>query len=293
MKKWVILTLIVVSCTQVRNEKTLDIQGHRGARGLLPENTIEGFKKAALLGVTTLELDLVVTKDSQILVSHEPFFSSEFCLDTLDQRIEESKMFDYNIFEMTYAETQAFDCGSIPHPRFPEQLKRPSKKPLLKDVFHAIEEMTSRDGGRLLNYNIELKTRKEWDNQFHPIPQVFSDLVYDLVSEAGLWERVNIQSFDFRTLQYFNNRYPEVKLALLIENDLDWEQNVDSLGFTPHIYSCYYELLSREIIADLQQSKMLVIPWTVNDEKAMQQMIDWGVDGIITDYPDMAVEITK
>ena len=293
MKKFFLAFLIMVACSPVEKEKKIDIQGHRGARGLMPENTIEGFVMATELGVTTLELDLAVTKDNQLIVSHEPFFSPEFCRDTLGNRVQESNMLSYNIFQMTYQETQQFDCGSIPHPRFPDQKKFPVTKPLLIDVIDTVESLTAKENFPQKFYNIELKTRLDGDNKFHPTPEVFSDLVHKLITEKNLWDRVNIQSFDFRTLQYFNNKYPDVRLALLIENDLGWKDNIDSLGFTPEIYSCDYQLLSREIVSELQAANMLVIPWTVNDTDEMKKLLDWGVDGIITDYPDRALELTK
>ncbi|MEM6831786.1 MAG: glycerophosphodiester phosphodiesterase family protein [Bacteroidota bacterium] len=293
MKKLIFISLVIFSCTQEKRVEQLDIQGHRGARGLMPENTMEGFIKAVDIGVNTLELDLSVTKDSQLIVSHEPFFSSEFCLDTLGSRVDESKQSDYNIYQMSYEETQRFDCGSIAHARFPDQMKLTTRKPLLKDVLSVIETKTASENLPAQHYNIELKTTREGDNVYHPRPEVFSDMVYQLITQENLWERVNIQSFDFRTLTYFHTRYPKVRLALLIENKLPWKTNIDSLGFTPEIYSCDYQLLSREIVSDLQAANMLVIPWTVNDTKEMKKLIDWGVDGFITDYPNRAIELVK
>ncbi len=293
MKKLTIALLVLVACKQEKEPFQLDIQGHRGARGLLPENSIEGFIKAVELGVNTLELDLSVTKDSQLVVSHEPFFSPEFCLDTLGKRVEESEMLKYNMYQMSYEDVIRFDCGSIPHPRFPEQQKITTIKPLFKEVLNTMEEKIAKEHLPAPHYNIELKTSVEGDDLFHPKPEIFSDWVYEMISGKGLWSRVNIQSFDFRTLKYFNKQYPQVKLALLIENKLDWKANIDSLGFTPEIYSCDYQLLSREIVSDLQAANMQVIPWTVNDANEIKKLIDWGVDGIITDYPDRAIELVK
>ena len=121
---------------------------------------------------------------------------------------------------------------------------------------------------------------------FHPKPADFSDLVYNLIDRKISWNQVTIQSFDFRVLQYFNKTYPNVQLALLIENEMEWKFNIDSLGFTPAIYSCNYMLLSRNIIEEMQSEGMAVIPWTVNEREDMDQLLKWGVDGIITDYPN-------
>ena len=112
---------LIISCGSDEEQKALDLQGHRGARGLMPENTIAGFIKAVDLGVTTLELDLSVTGDSQLIVSHEPYFSPEFCADTLGNRIKEDSII--NLYQLSYEEIKQFDCGSLAHPRFPDQEK--------------------------------------------------------------------------------------------------------------------------------------------------------------------------
>ncbi|MEM0942007.1 MAG: glycerophosphodiester phosphodiesterase family protein [Bacteroidota bacterium] len=286
--QWILF--IIIACTSLNNHKEIDIQGHRGARGLAPENSIPAFLMAAQMGVNTLELDLVVSKDGKLVVSHEPYFSPEFCLNPSNEPIPSDSII--NIYELNYDEIQQYDCGSKGNIRFPEQQKISIYKPLLKDVLDSVESFFSRKNRRIY-YNIELKTKKETDDAFHPNPSVFSDMVYDLISEMGLWERVNIQSFDFRTLQYFHKEYPEVKLALLIENQLSWKQNIDSLGFTPEIYSCYFDLLSEDYVKELQNEGMKVIPWTVNEIHEIEKMISLGVDGIITDYPNKVLTITE
>lgn len=287
--RYLLLAMTVYACSSPNRE--IDIQGHRGARGLMPENTIPAFLYAVDLGVTTLELDLVVSKDGELVVSHEPYFSHEMCADSIGQRIASDTL--YNIYQMTYEEVSQFDCGSLEHPRFPNQQKMKIGKPLFKDMISAVEDHLVKNRLPKVNYNIELKTNAATDNIYHPTPEEFSELVYEEVSVLKIWNRVNIQSFDFRTLQYFRQKYPNVKLALLIENELRWEQNTDSLGFVPDIYSCYYELLSQEIVKNLQKEGLAVIPWTVNNTKDMEQLIEWGVDGIITDYPDRTVELLK
>ena len=104
---------------------------------------------------------------------------------------------------------------------------------------------------------------------------------------------MTIQSFDFRVLQYFHSAYPQVKLALLIENELPWESNIDSLGFLPQVYSCEFILLDSVVIGQLKAADMQVIPWTVNDTLEMKQLMRWGVDGLITDYPNIAIDLLK
>jgi glycerophosphoryl diester phosphodiesterase len=289
MKKYIWLLALTIACSTDKNVNEMDIQGHRGARGLMPENSIEGFIKAIDLGVTTLELDLIVSKDNQLIVSHEHFLSPEFCNDLNGNRIKEDTIF--NLYQMTAEEIKQYDCGSLLHNRFPDQEKLSTYKPTLVEVFDKVESYLSENNLPLVNYNVELKTTPETDSVFHPTPEVFSDLVYQLVSERKLWDRINIQSFDFRTLKYFHENYPDVKLAVLIEHETGWKKNIEELGFTPEIYSCYFQLLSREQIKQIQDSGMKVIPWTVNEVEDIEKMIDWGVDGIISDYPNRVIEI--
>ncbi len=279
--------IILMSCSKTpKTFEDIDLQGHRGARGLMPENTIPGFIHAIDLGVNTLEMDLAITADSQVLVSHEPYMNAEIAIDSNNYRFPDEDAMKYNIYKMTYEQVAKFDVGLRIHPRFPEQKKMAVSKPLLKDVIDAVESYLTDKSLPLVNYNLEIKSREDADNIYHPSVPKFSNLVYDLVNENLDWSRVTIQSFDFRVLQYFNNNYPNVTLALLIENDLYWNENIDSLGFMPEIYSCDYMLLSSEVVKELQNAGMKVIPWTVNERPDMDRLLEWGVDGIITDYPN-------
>lgn len=292
MKNFIVLSIILLCCSTKKEIRIgMDIQGHRGARGLAPENSLPAFIMAAELGVTTLELDLVVSKDNQLVVSHEPFFSPVFCLDTNGNPIPEDSII--NMYELTYKEIKQYDCGSTQNPRFPEQKQINTIKPLLSDVIDSVESFSKSKNLSPLRYNIELKTKKETDAIFHPSPEAFSDLVFDLVQKKGMLNRITIQSFDFRTLQYFKKEYSNVQLALLIENEQSWKTNIDSLGFKPEIYSPYYQLLSQEIVKEIQGAGMKVIPWTVNDFDELNKVLAWDVDGIITDYPDRALTLTK
>ena len=275
-----------MSCQPNRTFQDIDLQGHRGARGLWPENTIPGFLNVLDLGVNTLEMDLAVSADGQLIVSHEPYFSAEICLDRNGNEIPEDQQLGYNIYKMTYDQVAEFDCGSKIHPRFPDQEKISTIKPRLVDVIHEVEAFLADKKLPKVNYNIEIKSSVPSDNLYHPTPAVFSDMVYQLLSLKLDWSRVTIQSFDFRVLQYFHQTYPDVTLALLIENELPWKTNIDSLGFTPQIYSCDYNLLTQEVVTELQAEKMKVIPWTVNERSDMDRLLEWGVDGIITDYPN-------
>lgn len=272
-----------------RNAKSLsqiDLQGHRGARGLMPENTWFAFKKALDLGVKTLEMDVVITKDNKVLVSHEPWFSHEICLTPQGETISSLDEKSHRIYEMTFEETKSYDCGSKDHSRFPEQKKMAVSKPLLSSVIDSAEAYAKRIGRPLPQYNIETKTNPSGDGVYHPDPEEFVSLLMDVVEEKGISDRVIIQSFDFRTLRVVKREYPEVETAALIEKPGSAKNYLQELGFTPDIYSPDYHLVDEELISFAEEKGMKVIPWTVNDKSDMKELIEMGVDGIITDYPD-------
>lgn len=270
-----------------------DIQGHRGARGLMPENSIPAFLLALDSGVNTLELDLVITKDNQIVVSHEPWMSPSICLtptgDTLLAKAEQK----YNIYKMTYAEVQQWDCGSLGNKGFPEQKKLKVSKPLLKEVIVAAENHIKSFTRYEVDYNLEIKSSPEGDTKFHPKPEVFSDLVFQLLDEYLPLDRIVIQSFDFRVLRYWHEKYPEIRLAALVMNKKTVDENLTDLGFTPSIYSPHYQLLKREDVKNLHEKNIRVIPWTVNEEKDMLSLKGMDVDGFITDYPNRAAKFKR
>ncbi len=282
---------MTISSASAQYIPKFDLQGHRGARGLKPENTIPAFIAALDYGVTTIELDVVITKDNQVVVSHEPWMSHEFCLNPDSTPILKAGESSFSIYKMEYNEVKKFDCGLKVYPRFPEQEKMPAYKPLLSDVIAAVEDHIKSYSQYEVDYNIEIKSEKEGDNKFHPTPEVFSDIVYQLINQYLPWERVVIQSFDFRVLKYWKKKYPHVRLAALVENKNSMEANLKALGFNPSVYSPEFILLSPQIVRALHQQKIRVIPWTVNEPEDMKRMKSWGVDGLITDYPNRAAEL--
>ncbi|MEP2773174.1 MAG: glycerophosphodiester phosphodiesterase [Fulvivirga sp.] len=291
MKKALLLILFLTQAMTGISQNTVDIQGHRGARGMMPENTIPAFIYALDQGVTTLELDVVISKDGKVVVSHEPWMSHDICLKPDSTAISKNQEKDFNIYQMTYDQIKQFDCGSLGNKRFDEQQQMAVSKPLLSDVIKAVEWHIKSYTKYEVDYNIELKSSPQGDNEYHPSPQEFSDIVYNLIDQYLPFERIVIQSFDFRILRYWNKAYPEVRLAVLIENLRSVKSNLASLGFKPSIYSPYYKLLSKSKIEDLHKEEIKVIPWTVNNPHEMLELIEWGVDGIITDYPNKANEI--
>ncbi len=265
-----------------------DLQGHRGARGLMPENTLPAFRKALELGVTTLELDAVISKNGEVVVSHEPWMSSTICSLPSGEPIPSSQGRNYPIFKMTYEEIQQFDCGSRRHPSFPEQEPQPAAKPLLRDVIEMAETFMAKHQRAPVFYNIETKSLPGFDGRFHPGPERFAQLVYDVVAEMNVTTRTTLQSFDVRTLQVAEDEGWPVRLALLIGtgDDDGLNENIKRLGFRPDIYSPNYRLVDQDLIIRAHGWGMDVIPWTVNDTSEMRRLREMGVDGLITDYPN-------
>lgn len=266
-----------------------DVQGHRGCRGLMPENTIPAMIKALDLGVTTLEMDVVVSKDNKVVVSHEPWFEAEITTKPDGSFIKPAEAMQYNIFQMTYDEIAKYDVGMKAHPRFPQQQKIKTIKPLLADLFDSVAESMKVRRRPFPYFNIETKCLPAGDGRYHPKPAEFVELLMAVIKEKQLEERVIIQSFDFRTLKYLHEKYPSIKTAMLIEdsdvNDFDGQLN--RLGYTPEIYSPNHNLVDEELVKQCHTKNMKIIPWTVNDKKQINKLRKMGVDGIITDYPDL------
>ncbi|MBC7721469.1 MAG: glycerophosphodiester phosphodiesterase [Pedobacter sp.] len=289
----IILALLSMSCRTTKVSKNtssvFDLQGHRGCRGLMPENTIPAFLKAIDLHVTTLEMDAVITKDGQVIISHEPFFNHEITTKSDGSFVDERDEHNYNIYKMDYAETQRYDVGLKPHPRFLQQQKLAAYKPLLSAVIDSVEAKTKALNLSPIYYNIETKSKPETDDIYHPKPEAFVDLIMAIVLLKHIEERVIIQSFDSRTLQYLHIKYPAIKTALLIE-DFDKKQfalQLKDLGFIPTIYSPEQSLVTPLLVKQCKDVGIKLIPWTVNDFAKMQALKLLGVDGLISDYPNL------
>lgn len=283
-----LLVLVFMFCSIVAlaQQQQQDVQGHRGARGLMPENTIPAMKKALDLGVTTLELDVCISKDKLPLVSHEPYFSAAITLTPEGNAIPEAAEKNYNLYEMTYREIRKYDVGSKPHPDFPAQQKIAAYKPLLAELIDSVEHYASSRNLPPPHYNIEIKSSPEGDRLYHPEPVEFVALVMQVVEDKGIQERVILQSFDPRVLEEVHSKHPDRRIASLVSNLNELEDNLQRLSFQPDVYSPYHKLVSRKIIKACHAKGMGIIPWTVNSKARIRQLVRMGVDGIITDYPD-------
>lgn len=266
-----------------------DKQGHRGCRGLMPENTFPAMKTALDLGVTTLEMDIVFTKDKQAILSHEPFLNHEITTKPDGSYVTEAEEKSLNIYKMNYEEVKGYDVGMKPHPRFPRQQKLKVYKPLLSDLLDSVQQYMMTSKKALPYFNIETKTDPATDNIYHPAPEEFVEELMKVIYSKKIEDRVIIQSFDFRTLRYLHKKYPLIKTAALIEDfdERGIKDQLKSLGFIPTIYSPEYKLVSDDLIKKCHEQNIQIIPWTVNDKATIDRLKAMGVNGIISDYPDL------
>ena len=302
---------------------TLDIQGHRGARGLFPENTLVGFRKTIEMGVTTLELDLNLSKDLGLIVYHDPYINQNLCLDDNGYSIA-TDMFGYGplISNLTLKEIKTFDCGSL-NPdvlRFPQPPRKniPGEKiPILQEVFDLLAEYPEKN----IWLNIEIKISPEF--QVTAPIDVFVKAVVQVINHNSAANKVNIQSFDWQVLESVKIQAPYIKTAALLGqstfksindsvpspwlNGIHFEKS-GSTALTMlkkaekyiDIFSPSWRLIMPEdslflgnTVNELKNNGFPVIPWTINRTKTMEKVILQGVDGIITDYPDSLLMVMK
>lgn len=235
-------------------------------------------------------MDVVVSKDGLLVVSHEPWMNESIC-SLNDEKLKGNIKEQHNIYQLTYEQIKKYDCGSHGNERYPEQKKIAATKPLLSEVIDTVEKYIAANRLKSVYYNIEIKSTSDGDDVFHPKPKEFSNLLYNLLKKKNVLQKSTVQSFDVRTLQAMKQIDSTVALALLVFNADGVKKNLETLGFIPHIYSPNFALVNKALIRQCHQKNMLIIPWTVNDQKKMKQLKKLGVDGLITDYPDRAVKV--
>ena len=280
--------IFFMSCNNNKSTHSFDLEGHRGCRGIMPENTIPAMIKAIDLNVNTLEMDVVMTADKKVVVSHEPYFNHEITTPPAGDTITAANEWNYNIYYMTYDSVKLYDVGMKPYPRFSEQKKMHVVKPLLADLIDSVESYCAKTNHPKVDYNNEIKSLDSSDNIYHPAPAEYADLLMHIINAKRIADRVIIQSFDPRSLKVVREKYPGMILSFLIDagDTTSLKGFKKLLGFKPEIISPDYSLLNRNIIDSMHQQNIRVIPWTVDDIEAARKLYSWGVDGIITDYPD-------
>jgi len=287
-----------------------DLQGHRGTRGLAPENTMAAFERALAIGVTTLETDMAVTKDGVLVISHDPFLNPDVVRGA-DGAWLASK--GPPIHSLTLAELAQYDIGRVnPASAYAKQF--PEQTPADGQHFPTLKQVFALGAGNAVRFDIETKiTPTSGDETVDP--QTFAKLVVAAIRDANLANRVAVQSFDWRTLVEVKKLAPEIATTCLTietpNNDTvmrssskasPWHAGIslaDNGGSLPRTvkaagcatWSMFYRNLTPELVTEAHALGLLVLPWTVNDPKEMAKLVDWRVDGVITDYPDRARKV--
>lgn len=270
-----------------------EVHGHRGCRGLLPENTLPAFLHALALGVDVLEMDVVISADQQVVVSHEPWLSARLGYGPAGERIAAAHERDYNLYQLPYATIQRCVVGEWPHPDFSAQQISPGYRPLLRDVLRATESACQRLGRSPVGYSIEVKSDPAGDEIFHPAPAQFTALVLAEIQAAAVQPRTTLLSFDPRILQEARRAAPALRLCLLSEMDVPAASLFQQLGFVPEVFGPDFRLLSLPRVEALATAYpgLRLVPWTVNTEADLRQVLAWNVAGITTDYPDRLLSL--
>ncbi len=284
--------LFIYGCNLSNQTKDLELIGHRGATGLLPENTIPAFKKALEYNIDSIEFDVVISGDNQVVVSHEPWFRHDICLTPEGDPIKEESQKDYLIYEMSYDEISQYDCGSRQRPGYPEQETQPLSKPLMKDAISEVESYRKEKGYSSVKYNVEVKSKPAWDNELQPGPEKVAQLVYDELQRLDILDRIRIFAFDHRILNTIHEIDSTVEQVYLIpKRRTNFTENLSKLNFQPDVYAPNFSLVDSSLVAKVHSNGMRIIPWTVNEFEDMLRLISLGVDGIISDYPNLFSEL--
>jgi glycerophosphoryl diester phosphodiesterase len=292
----------------------LDIQGHRGARALMPENTLPAFAKALAIGVTTLEMDCAITRDGVLVVSHDSTLNPDITRTPDGRWITGTAP---PIRELAYAELARYDVGRIDPAseyaaRFPDQQPVDgTPMPRLADVF----ALARKSGNEAVRFNIETKI-----SPLHPgrtvAPEEFARRLIAAIREGGMARRATVQSFDWRTLRVVQQEAPEIATVYLTARQrfMDniqaggtaspWTAGLHVSQFggsVPRmvkaaggaVWSPYSGETTREEVNEARALGLKVVVWTVNEPADMRRLIEWGVDGIISDRPDLLREVAE
>lgn len=279
-----------------------DLQGHRGARGLAPENTLVGFERALAIGVTTLELDVVITSDGVPVISHDVVLNPDITRDERGRWLQERNQ---PIMQLRLADLQAWDVGRVnPASRYARDFsdQQPfdgQRIPTLASLFERVQQL----GADQVRFNIETKIQPG-QPAHAPSPEVFVAAVLDVVRSHGMQRRVSLQSLDWRALRIAQQLAPEVPVVHLTAqlprldtvSSGDWTDGwrLDAHQDTPGLvaaaggktWSPHFSNLSQHSLRRARALGLRVLPWTVNETTDMERLLDWGVDGLITDRPD-------
>lgn len=270
--KKALILLFTLNFITISSQNQYKIFGHRGCRGIYPENTLNGFKKAIELNVDGIELDIVVNKNQELVISHEPYIDSLYCIKNVLNKKE-------NIFKMNIKEIQEVDCGSKFIKEFPNQIKVKEQKPTFKEFSRTFKNYQ----GDIL---IEIKYDSNKINEYYPNYSTYARIIYEESKKDKEFKNLYFMSFNIKILNELHKIMPDSKYIYLSENK-EFGSQTKLLDFKPYGFGVDYKLISKSIISGIHKNKQIIYAWTVNNLKDYKKLIALGVDGIITDYPDI------
>ncbi|HEX7053131.1 MAG TPA: glycerophosphodiester phosphodiesterase [Burkholderiales bacterium] len=265
---------------------SLDVQGHRGARGHLPENTLPAFRLAIEMGVSTLELDVGVTRDGVVVVHHDRRLNPDLARGPDGRWVEWPTP---PLHSLTYEALLRYDVGRI-RPGSEYAARFPHQQPVDGTRIPRLAELFEMAGKTRVRFNIELKLLPTHPDETLP-PEPFARAVIAEVRRHGMAARTTLQSFDWRALAAVEREAPEIATAYLTElkdSTVDKPRAAGAKTWSPD-----YRALAREAVEQAHAAGMRVVAWTVNEPRDIARLIGWGVDGIISDYPDRVLAEMK
>ena len=271
-----------------------DLQAHRGGAGLMPENTFSSMKNALDLGVNTLEMDLQLSSDGKVVVSHDNYFHSRYAMRPDSSLVQKEDPKEY-LYTMPYDSIARYDVGLRPVEIWPEQKKVSEHKPLASELIAFTEDYTVRNGLSPVRYNIEIKSRTgKGEGTLWPEYKEFCDKCMEVLLAMNLGDRLVVQCFDVRSLEYLHAKYPEVNLSYLTNRDeKDIASILSNLSFKPRWWSPHYKVVTQANVAYCHALGIRVVPWTVDEEKDILRMADCRVDAVISNYPDRLIKVFR
>ncbi|PJZ83488.1 glycerophosphodiester phosphodiesterase [Leptospira harrisiae] len=300
-----LITLTLSNCASVetpnRLRKAIDLQGHRGARGLKPENTWPAFEEAIKYKMVTLELDTVLTKDKKVVMHHDSDTNPIICQNSNGTEIKKT-----SLYELTLAELQSYDCGSKKNPNFPKQIPVPGTKLLSLEEFFEKVLAIEKKSKEVYEFNIETKFPDDGSAPDSLVKEHTEKLI-QIIEKYKVVERSTIQSFDLRTLTFSKVKNSKIKTSALFVPTYfqgflmtvglgnSYRESILSAAKDKNadIVSPYFLYVTPKFVKESHDKGMFVIPWTVNTEKEMKRLVSCGVDGIISDYPDLLDSVVR
>ena len=275
------------------NRSYVDLQAHRGGAGLMPENTFSSMKNAMDLGMNTLEFDLQISADGLVVVSHDNYFHSRYAIRPNGTPVLANEPKEY-LYTMPPDSIAKYEVGLRPVERWPEQKKVSERKPLATDLIDFTEKYSRENGLSLPRYNIEIKSRTgKGEGKLWPEYKEFCDVCIPLLLSKNLGDRLVVQCFDARALEYMHSKWPQLELSFLTDQEPDIVDILATLSFKPRWWSPNYSVVTRQNVAYCHALGIKVVPWTVDDPAEIQRMVDCGADAIISNYPDRLIDVVR